>query len=806
MIPFLNKKEDEDEAAAKPAAPVIPHLPFDEFIPYYAHYNAHTLMTKNGELMQFIKIDSNTQGLNYESGDGSASSVRESIRAAIAAAITTDHYAVWIHTQRKRKPVSYDCHYSNPLAEHMQSQWQKKCRWKYQYYNEIYVTIMHSGQSCDLFDKKSLPHTIVPKKNRSWRNAYFDKIAAELDGVCDTMLQRIRKNYNAQRLAVTERIADSLGGAPVFYSEPVEFLGELVNMRSNAFPLDEMDISKQLLTHNLTFGFNALESAGAQDGKRFAALLTLKQYHEITPEIADHLLQYPVEMSIAQSIRFIPHQRALKQYREQKVLFEISDDAYSARVSGLDEMLRSNQKRPTDYCEQQTTIMVFVDEYRQLDREVHNVQQAFAQMGLIAVREDVKLEECFWSQLPGNFPFIRRRIPLNTARVGGFVRLNLFPDGAERNLHWKQPVNLIPTTVNSPYHFNFHHQDNGHTVLFDFNSFQDAAATVLVNFLLTSSLKFKGRTYIFDRGQSAQLFFNKLGGKYHGFRSKTVKSDVNTLHLNPFALEDMPRNHAFLLAWCGELLAPAHEVSDAQKAVLKQAIAQLYADAPAQRNLTALVEHIRQADASLAEAFSPFYGSGAHAGLFDAPGEALDLQTPLHAFDMETLAKTPAVMIAAFAYLMHRVINTLDGTPTIIVLHEAWDLLENNFFAPRLESLMEMLRQNNAMLIFTTRHPSDCAAKQTFPIIMQQCATQIYVPDDVEIKYHTILPALSTHDTRRLQRMNRQHGEFMIKQRSETIGLSVDFLGMEDVRSIFANDIKTLFAAGGPFASTAKAS
>ena len=37
------------------------------------------------------------------------------------------------------------------------------------------------------------------------------------------------------------------------------------------------------------------------------------------------------------------------------------------------------------------------------------------------------MENCYWSQLPGNFSYISRRSAINTDRIGGFASLSNFP-------------------------------------------------------------------------------------------------------------------------------------------------------------------------------------------------------------------------------------------------------------------------------------------------------------------------------------------------------------------------------------------
>jgi type IV secretion system protein VirB4 len=765
------------------------------YVPYYSHFNDHTLLTKNGEVMQIIRIRCNNAGLNYESGESEEDNVREHIRTAIANAITTDDYALWIHTIRRRKKVQYSSTVADPFASYVNTEWQKTHPWKFQYYNEIYISILHNGQSGELLDKRMRARTFNPKSNRVLRNEFLDQTAATLETVTSSILTHIRAHYRAERLSVVERRG-------TYYSEPMEFLGKILNLRTEPFPVHECDISRDLTSHTLMFGFNALEAKDAEGHRCFGAVLSLKQYRELPPAAADRLLQAPVECIVSQAFSFTSAKRALKEYRMQKGIFQVSGDNYSSNASGLEEMLAGDRGLPTDFGTLQTTVMVIVDEYRQIDEQVNRVQTAFGEMGLIAVREDIKLEECFWSQLPGNFDFIRRKDTVITNHVAGFARLNLFPDGKDANNHWGTAVALIPTHVNSPYFFNFHQHDNGHTVLFDFNAFRDDMGRILANFLLTSAVKYRGRIIVFDRGHGSHLLFDKLKGAYH--RLQAGKKTATGLRLNPFSLEDNKRNRGFLLAWVSELIG-TNASTDSARAALESAIDRLYTEPAAHRNLTNFIPLLTDTP-ELTDALRLFTAAGKYAGIFDAENESLDLAQSFNAFNMDDAVKQGRYLVPLFAYLMHRIVLALDGKPTIIVLHEAFSLLENSFFASRLESLMDMLTQNNTLLFATMQKPESCVDKSTFAILTTKAATQIILPDDITQDYASLLPTLNEHDNQLMTEMDRTRGDFLVKQSKESISLRANLDDMEAARSIFANDVKTLIAAGGPFATLPKES
>lgn len=801
ILPF---KKTTDNAASSPTGRAPKSLSYEEFIPYYCHYDANTLMTKDGGLLQIIKVTGDVRGVEYEGSDPSGISLRDVVRAAIGHGVQSQNFSMWLHTLRKRKQVNFSTKFKEAFAGYAHKKWEKKQKWKNQYYNEFYITLLHDGQSAILADKEALKHVVLPSRNRVYRNAYLDNAAAHLQQVTSDILVMLQDRYNARRLTTVERLPlhlDPLASRPIFYSEPLEFLGTIINLRAEEHPLPDVDLSVAVQTHDLTFGYNAMETRSATGKRRFGALLTLKQYREVSPEMVDHVLQAPLEIIISQAFHFISDREALQEYKPQHDLFRISGDEASIRSSGLEDMLQG-AGIPMAYGAQQTTIMVIADEYKLLSAEAVEAQAAFAKLGLITVREDIKLEEGYWAQLPGNFSFLRRKDPLLTSQIGGFCRLNRFPNGSATDNHWGEAVTLMPTIVNSPYYFNFHHRDNGHSVLFDYNSFNDQNADVLLHFLLSETRKYGGKLFVFDRHHSAKLFFSKLGGQYHHFMPSPDHPKRGVLALNPFWLNDSPRNRSFLLAWVFSLISDPVEATDASKEVLKQAIDELFTLDLAQRHLRSLVERIAPTHQALANAFAPWHGRGKFARIFDTESEALDLSNQqMHGFDMEALMASPESIIPVFSYLMHRIITTLDGKPTTIVLRDAWDLLENPFFAPRLESLLEMLQQSNVMVVFTTKRPRDVINTHIFSTVMRCCATHLFLPDDIGVDYESEALNLSLADTRMLLHMNRQNGEFLLKQNQESIGLRVDMTGMDDLQAIFSNNIKNLIAAGGEYAS-----
>ena len=54
-------------------------------------------------------------------------------------------------------------------------------------------------------------------------------------------------------------------------------------------------------------------------------------------------------------------------------------------------------------------------------------------------------------------------------------------------------------------------------------------------------------------------------------------------------------------------------------------------------------------------------------------------------------------------YLFHRIEERLDGSPTMILIDEAWKALDDPMFAARIRNWMKTLRKRNAMIGFATQ-------------------------------------------------------------------------------------------------------
>ena len=108
------------------------HSNVEEYLPYACHFDEETILTKNGELIQVIKIT----GFNFETVkeiEKDNSNLRDLIRKTIKKNITKDEFAVWIHTLRRKRDISIEQGHEEGFSKQLNHEWVVRNNWKHQF-------------------------------------------------------------------------------------------------------------------------------------------------------------------------------------------------------------------------------------------------------------------------------------------------------------------------------------------------------------------------------------------------------------------------------------------------------------------------------------------------------------------------------------------------------------------------------------------------------------------------------------------------------------------------------------------------
>lgn len=132
----------------------------------------------------------------------------------------------------------------------------------------------------------------------------------------------------------------------------------------------------------------------------------------------------------------------------------------------------------------------------------------------------------------------------------------------------------------------------------------------------------------------------------------------------------------------------------------------------------------------------------AHRRLLDANQDALadadgDGCARWQAFEMEHLMQSRSALLPALTYLFRRLEKRFDGSPTLMILDEAWLYLTESLFAAKIREWLKVLRKKNVAVIFATQSLSDIADSSIAPAIIENCPTRIFLPNGNALEERT---------------------------------------------------------------------
>jgi type IV secretion system protein VirB4 len=676
-------------------------------LPYGRHVDEITIETRDGLLMQTICLG----GLLFETADTEELNYRSELRDAMLRTIGSSRFAIYHHVIRRRADSALEANFGDEFSRQLDDRWRAKLAAKKLFINELFLTIVRRP----LQSRVGLLDRLRGYAAKGLSDGAALRAAEKraLDASSEALMASLA-HYAPRRLSIA---ATEHG----YRSELLEFLSYLLNGDMRPITLPQGDIGHHLPFRRVSFGQETFEfgKAGALP-RKFGAIISVKDYPSHTmPGMFDELYRMPFDMTVSQSFAFVERSAALNRMNlALRRLRSSEDEALSLR----DELTHAKDNVAAGraaFGEHHTTIAVHAGSLEELDSHVAEVTATLADLGIVAVREEVALEPAFWAQFPGNFKYITRRALVSTSNFAGLASLHNFAAGRAHGNHWGDAVTLFETTAAGPYFFSFHQKDLGNFTIIGPSG---SGKTVVLNFLLAQARKFAPRIVFFDKDRGAELFIRAIGGQYDCLRPGLSSG------LNPLQLADTPENRQFLIDWI-TLLAGGADVSEIE--IIKDAIEANFAQALPWRRLRFLVElfrgHARPQAGDLYARMRPWWGDGERAWLFDNEQDQTDLSSATVGFDMTAILDDPAVRTPALLYFFHRVEQRLDGSPAIIVVDEGWKALDDDVFVRRVKDWEKTIRKRNGIIGFATQSAQDALESRIASAIIEQSATQIFM-------------------------------------------------------------------------------
>jgi type IV secretion system protein VirB4 len=379
------------------------------------------------------------------------------------------------------------------------------------------------------------------------------------------------------------------------------------------------------------------------------------------------------------------------------------------------------------------TILLYDRDERRLEQKLQQFEREINGLGFVTVNEtrDGNAMETWLGAVPGNCLHNIRRPMVNTLNLAHLMPMSAVWAGPTRCPNDQFPAGSPPhmyavTAGSTPFRFTTFVEDVGHVIIIGPTG---AGKSVLLNVLEAQFRRYDGaQVYIFDKGGSSRILTEAVGGTFYDLGA--VASDGHPrFAFQPLRKIDDAREREWARDWIVDLLIAelgADKITPEHKDAVWNALNALATRPINQRTITGLTIQIQ--DQGLKLALKPYTNDGPYGKLIDAAHDDVDLGSWL-AFEMEELMETKGAVMPVLSYLFHRLEERFDGTPSAVVLDEAWLFLDHPVFSAKLREWLKVLRKANVSVIFATQDLADVAQSSILPTVQQACMTKIFLPN-----------------------------------------------------------------------------
>lgn len=745
------------------------------YIPVVAHYDSHTLITKNGELVQTIEI----------TGEGCARGVKQGqlraiINKAICDSVDTAKIAVTTHVVRSRKSLMQYSNIQNVFARSVQNAWIEKNNFDKQLVNTIYVTFTYQSAYTSIVNiaavAKSLFFKVFKRRNFEKR----DVALAHLTKVVDSFLLHSAE-VGSRRLGLLE---DTDG----VISEPLMFHYYLSHLENRKTYLPMQDISKYLSNMEIKYGFNTMEFSNPY-GKQYAAIFSFKDHYNVAHDVIDNIMHLGMQFTLTQHHIFVPHKEATKEYKELADIANLSKAEGLNKLIGYDRILEADGSKVTDYCRLFSTMIIHSDEEGFFEDKVRQITKAFHDQGILVIREDFSMPQLFWAQMPGNYRYIsqHRKVYADKSSIVSFASIFHEQSGDFQGNVWGEPVAILRSAKGMPFYFNFHDASgNGSTIVI---GPMDAGKSTLSRFLMTNCLKYNPRIHYFDFLGESPIFADKVE-----LRKVYLDEMKANFKINPFEMESIKSNPKQLCLWLAESLGLSGKLFEPYQEAIA-AIAQRLGEGEGVVDKLGAIKAMITAldDAALTRRYEEFFeDQGRFASLFTQSAPNFDFANLGHKeyFNLQDLYADKQLFHTYFGLLFNHIVDNLDPVhPTIIYINDFIEFYKINFIQENFSNILEKIKSKNSILIATMQRDTTVESNDKFLKDIEGFGTRIFMSDRHADKYFKRAYQLDEDDLHKIKSYDTSRRMFLLKQGKISTVLSLNLSNLGDLLKTLASKV-----------------
>ena len=341
--------------------------------------------------------------------------------------------------------------------------------------------------------------------------------------------------------------------------------------------------------------------------------------------------------------------------------------------------------------------------------------------GFPARVETVNTAQAYFGSLPGHSYENIRRPLLTTANLADLIPMSsswaglpynpcdMYPPGSP-------PLLYADTAGATPFRLNLHVEDVGHTLVIGPTG---TGKSTLLAMMAAQFRRYPGaRVFAFDLGYSLFTLVSACGGAHY-----EIAAEDADLVFCPLQSSSPDWAHGWVRSLCE--LQLGRQIEPRQNILLQEAVKHLAVTED--KSLTSLQAQVQ--DETLRDSLTHYMVGGMAGHLLDGQNDSLEM-SDFTCFELSRLWDySDLERLPVLSYLFHRVESQLTGSPALILLDEAWVVMGHELFRNKLVEWLKTLRKQNCSVVLATQSLSDAAASGILDVILENTATQIYLPN-----------------------------------------------------------------------------
>ena len=770
----------------KPARHLGPERLTASFIPYSHHVTKQIVACDNLEYVAVIRVAGRSPDAH------SAQEQHDWIEALhnVLRGLPLGSVGLYSHIIRRRVTEYPQSHFAQPFAAQFDQAYRATFDANGLIVNDLYLSLLVHPVADPVMGTFANLENSDAKRLAQWQAESIEQLQNLLRAMTAAL-----SRYDPTVLSITDRNGFA-------FSETAEFLGLLCNGTHHAVPITRERLGTNLCMARPVFSrYGELGELRSVTGSRLFGMIELRDYPERTrPGHLDVLLDQPYEFVLTQSWGSFTGAASKGLVRKHRKLLTDSNDAAHSQLIQLDLAMDDLTSGRLGLGDHHATLLIFGNDANTLRQNMANTISALAEVAVVAKPLERALEAGFWAQLPGNWAWRPRPVPITSYNLLCLSSLHNQMNGKPVGNPWGPAVTMLKTRTGSPFFFNFHASTDdldefgkrrpGNTMLIGMTG---TGKTVLQGMLLTQAQKFNATCVVWDKDQGMQVLIMALGGRY--FKLRLGESTG----WNPFQIEPTKGNVAFmrrLVVYLAQLRGDP--LSTAQHAEVTRAVEQMTTGIERQsRSLSMLTTllpnpYTQESTGSVHARLLSWCQGGEYGWVFDNPNDALTLDSnsskaSIIGFDLTELLDDDAVRGAATLYLRHRINALHDGRRIINLFDECQHPLKDAHFQADMQDASRTIRKKNGVLAFATQEPGAIVTNPVGSSLIQQAATLIFLPNP-QAKARDYIEGfgLTQDEFNLIRQLGEASRKFVIKQGGNVTVASLDLSGCEDELLVFS--------------------